>query len=109
MQKAVGYAVLLLQALCRWEAAYKIVRFCKFLRREVFCRCILGLGSVSKHGDIIHGLSRLVQEQQLLWVSELEQDLATRECRQEHLKTVLRDPGVTTMDKLRLVALYVNR
>lgn len=61
---------------------------------------------------IVHELSRLVQQRQLLRVSELEQDLAVRESRVEHLKAVfefLQDTSVTTMDKLRLVALYAIR
>lgn len=69
-------------------------------------------GFVSKHVAIVHELSRLVQQRQLLRVSELEQDLAVRESRVEHLKAVLeflQDTGVTTMDKLRLVALYAIR
>ncbi|KAL8275939.1 hypothetical protein Esti_000055 [Eimeria stiedai] len=69
-------------------------------------------GSVFKHVTIIHELSRLVQERQLLSVSEVEQDLATREARTEHVKSVmqyLKNPDITNMDKLRLVLLYAIR
>lgn len=73
---------------------------------------MLPSGSVFKHVTIVHELSRLVQERHLLRVSEVEQDLATRESRNEHLKTVmefLRDKDITSMDKLRLVLLYAIR
>ncbi|KAL8434226.1 hypothetical protein Efla_001991 [Eimeria flavescens] len=76
-----------------------------FLDQYPECRKMSG--SVFKHVTIIHELSRLVQERQLLRVSEVEQDLATREARNEHLKTVLqllRDADITNMDKLRLRA-----
>ncbi|KAL8435826.1 hypothetical protein ACSSS7_002203 [Eimeria intestinalis] len=79
---------------------------------EQYPECKKMSGSVFKHVTIIHELSRLVQERQLLSVSELEQDLATREARTEHVKSVmqfLRNPDITNMDKLRLVLLYAIR
>ncbi|KAL8448218.1 hypothetical protein Emag_003986 [Eimeria magna] len=79
---------------------------------EQYPECKKMSGSVFKHVTIIHELSRLVQERQLLSVSEVEQDLATREARTEHVKSVmqfLRNPDITNMDKLRLVLLYAIR
>ncbi|OEH76953.1 sec1 family protein [Cyclospora cayetanensis] len=79
---------------------------------EQYPECRKMSGSVFKHVTIIHELSRLVQERQLLRVSEFEQDLSTREARGEHLKTILeflRDDTITNMDKLRLALLYAIR
>lgn len=69
-------------------------------------------GNVSKHVAVVHELSRLVEQGGLLEASQLEQDLACSENRQEHFRAVidmLRGPNITNMERLRLVLLYALR
>jgi len=69
-------------------------------------------GSVSKHVAVVHELSRIVEENGLLLVSQLEQSLACEENRQEHFKQVselLRSSDITNMERLRLVLIYCLR
>jgi vacuolar protein sorting-associated protein 45 len=69
-------------------------------------------GTVSKHVAIMTELSRLVEDRQLMRISELEQELA---CNSDHgtamdmLLQILDDPRITFQDKLRLVLLYSLR
>lgn len=68
--------------------------------------------NVSKHVAISSELSRLVETQDLLAVSQLEQDVACREAEGEHRKQVMEMLGrrrVSPSDKLRLVMLYSLR
>lgn len=70
------------------------------------------MSSVSKHVAISSELSRLVEKNDLLQVSQLEQDIACREAESEHRKSVmelLANRKVTASDKLRLVMLYSLR
>merc|ERR1712151_412167 len=69
-------------------------------------------GNVSKHVAVVHELSRLVDANGLLEVSQLEQDLACSENKQEHFKSIvdmIRDEKITNMGRLRLVLLYALR
>ncbi|CEM25368.1 unnamed protein product [Vitrella brassicaformis CCMP3155] len=69
-------------------------------------------GNVSKHVAVVHELSRLVETNDLLDVSCLEQDLACTNNRNEHCKAVLdrlRSPDTRNMERLRLVLLYALR
>ena len=69
-------------------------------------------GNVSKHVTLMHVLSDTVKRQQLLRLSELEQDLA---CSQDHAKAIreifpiLEDPNIAYEDKVRVVTLYALR
>ncbi|GAA5874753.1 hypothetical protein JCM8547_005202 [Rhodosporidiobolus lusitaniae] len=71
------------------------------------------LGSnVSKHVALVGELSRLVDERQLLQVSEVEQSLASNESHAADLKsvqTLLTSPSVPSSSKLRLAILYALR
>eukprot|EP01006_Ploeotia_vitrea_P022446 TRINITY_DN54857_c0_g1_i1.p1 TRINITY_DN54857_c0_g1~~TRINITY_DN54857_c0_g1_i1.p1 ORF type:complete len:601 (+),score=364.71 TRINITY_DN54857_c0_g1_i1:29-1804(+) len=69
-------------------------------------------GNVSKHVAIMSELSRLVDQRQLMAVSELEQDLACQHNHSDALERCLRllnDPRVAFQDKLRVVLLYALR
>lgn len=69
-------------------------------------------GNVSKHVAVVHELSRLVESNGLLEASQLEQELACAENRQEHFKAVseaLLGQSITNMERLRLVILYALR
>jgi len=69
-------------------------------------------GNVSKHVAVVHELSRIVEANGLLEASQLEQELACSENRQEHFKAVsemLRGSSITNMERLRLVLLYALR
>lgn len=69
-------------------------------------------GNVSKHVSVVHELSRLVDLNGLFHASQLEQELACSENRQEHFKAVLeilRGSQITNMERLRLVLLYALR
>lgn len=69
-------------------------------------------GNVSKHVAVVHELSRIVEAQGLLEASQLEQELACSENRQEHYKELVELLGSTTitnMERLRLVLLYALR
>eukprot|EP00053_Salpingoeca_punica_P013500 m.122115 g.122115 ORF g.122115 m.122115 type:complete len:553 (+) comp16218_c0_seq1:187-1845(+) len=69
-------------------------------------------GTVSKHVAVVGELSRLVEAQHLLEVSEVEQELA---CQDNHtevlgkLRSLLVHVKVKDTDKLRLVLLYMLR
>jgi hypothetical protein len=69
-------------------------------------------GNVSKHVTVVHELSRVVDANGLFHASQLEQDLACTENRQEHFKSLqemLRGDQITNMERLRLVLLYALR
>jgi len=69
-------------------------------------------GNVSKHVAVVHELSRLVETNGLLEASQLEQEIACSDNRQEHYKSVcdmLRGDRITNMERLRLVLLYALR
>lgn len=69
-------------------------------------------GNVSKHVAVVHELSRLVETNGLLEASQLEQELACSENRQEHFRAVadmIRDNKITNMERLRLVLLFALR
>ncbi|KAL3866037.1 hypothetical protein ACJMK2_043378 [Sinanodonta woodiana] len=69
-------------------------------------------GTVAKHVTVVGELSRLVGKQNLLEVSEAEQELA---CQDDHsaslqkIKALLSNDKVTQLDMLRLVMLYALR
>lgn len=69
-------------------------------------------GNVTKHVTLVGELSRRVESDHLLDVSELEQSLA---CNDNHsqdvktLQTLIKDPVVPAANKLRLVAIYALR
>lgn len=69
-------------------------------------------GNVSKHVTVVHELSRIVDANGLFHASQLEQDLACTENRQEHFKSLqemVRGNQITNMERLRLVLLYALR
>merc|ERR1712050_261336 len=69
-------------------------------------------GNVSKHVAVVHELSRIIEANGLLEASQLEQELACAENRQEHLKSaidMLKGNSITNMERLRLVLLYALR
>lgn len=69
-------------------------------------------GNVSKHVAVVHELSRIVEANGLLEASQLEQELACSENRQEHLRSLtdmIRGTSITNMERLRLVLLYALR
>eukprot|EP00112_Aurelia_sp_Birch-Aquarium-sp1_P005793 Seg1658.2 transcript_id=Seg1658.2/GoldUCD/mRNA.D3Y31 product="Vacuolar protein sorting-associated protein 45" protein_id=Seg1658.2/GoldUCD/D3Y31 len=69
-------------------------------------------GTVSKHVTVVSELSRLVSNNCLLEVSELEQDIACRSDHAQHLQLLRRMIGnekVTPLDLTRLVLLYTLR
>ena len=69
-------------------------------------------GTVSKHVTLVDELSKEVRKNNLLEISELEQNIA---CGDENdnsisdLQRVLNSPNVRTKDALRLIALYTIR
>lgn len=69
-------------------------------------------GTVSKHVAIVGELSKIVNQRNLLDVSELEQELA---CSQDHssayekIQRFIADPKIEFSDKLRLAMLYALR
>lgn len=69
-------------------------------------------GAVSKHVCVVSELSRIVQNHNLLQVSEIEQELA---CQGEHsrclqeIQTLIANDKVRNVDKARLVLLYSLR
>ncbi|XP_060676539.1 vacuolar protein sorting-associated protein 45 [Hemiscyllium ocellatum] len=69
-------------------------------------------GTVSKHVTVVGELSRLVNEHQLMEVSEVEQELA---CQNDHssalqnVRKLLQNPKVSDLDAVRLVMLYALR
>lgn len=69
-------------------------------------------GNVSKHVAVVHELSRLVEANGLLEASQLEQEMACSDNRQEHFKEVmdmLKGDKITPFQRLRLVLLYALR
>merc|ERR1719434_673437 len=69
-------------------------------------------GNVSKHVAVVHELSRIIEETSLLQASQLEQELACTENRQEHFRAVmdmLKGQEITNMERLRLVLLFSLR
>ncbi|ODQ67984.1 Sec1-like protein [Nadsonia fulvescens var. elongata DSM 6958] len=66
-------------------------------------------GNVSKHVTLVSELSRLVEAEGLLAVSELEQSLACNDSHNQDLKQIqiiLQSPNISFDSKVRLVALY---
>ncbi len=69
-------------------------------------------GNVTKHVTLVGELSRRVETDHLLDVSELEQSLA---CNDNHsqdvknLQNIIQDPAIPSDNKLRLVAIYALR
>lgn len=69
-------------------------------------------GNVSKHVAIVSELSRVVSEQQLLEVSQLEQSLACNDSHNSDLRALqgfLQQDSLSFDRKIRLVALYALR
>jgi vacuolar protein sorting-associated protein 45 len=69
-------------------------------------------GNVSKHVAVVHELSRVIEANSLLQVSQLEQELACSENRQEHqrrLTELIRGDDIPNMERLRLVLLFALR
>ncbi|RKO96226.1 Sec1-like protein, partial [Caulochytrium protostelioides] len=69
-------------------------------------------GNVTKHVTLVGELSRLVGEQQLMAVGELEQNLAAVDSHATDLRALqalLETPGIPDSAKLRLVLLYALR
>lgn len=69
-------------------------------------------GNVTKHVTLVTELSRRVDTDRLLDVSELEQSLACNDQHSQDVKTLQRliqDPSVPAANKLRLVAIYALR
>ncbi|WWD15774.1 hypothetical protein CI109_100197 [Kwoniella shandongensis] len=69
-------------------------------------------GNVTKHVTLVGELSRLVERDDLLAVSEVEQSLASQESHQADLRsvlTLLSSPKVPQANKLRLAILYALR
>lgn len=69
-------------------------------------------GNVSKHVAVVHELSRIIEDTSLLQASQLEQELACTENRQEHFRAVmdmLKGQEITNMERLRLVLLFSLR
>ncbi|KAF3926061.1 hypothetical protein ABW20_dc0109127 [Dactylellina cionopaga] len=68
-------------------------------------------GNVSKHVNLVSELSRRVENESLLEVSELEQSFACQDNHNADLKTLQRllQSGIPPENKIRLVALYSIR
>jgi len=69
-------------------------------------------GNVSKHVTLTSELDKVIKNRLLLSVSELEQDIACSENRNEHYRQItdlIRDPRYANIDKLKLVLLYSLR
>ncbi|KAL7414882.1 Sec1 family-domain-containing protein [Mrakia frigida] len=69
-------------------------------------------GNVSKHVALVGELSRIVERDGLLGVSEVEQSLASNESHTADLKsvlTLLSTPSIPNANKLRLAILYALR
>ena len=69
-------------------------------------------GNVTKHVTVVHELSRLVQVNNLIHLSALEQEIACEDSRQDQFRKVslaLSDSANPNLEKLRLVLLYVLR
>ena len=69
-------------------------------------------GNVTKHVNVMSELSKMVEVKKLLDVSRLEQDIATAGNKGEQareLQSMLDDPQLNSLEKLRLVLLYSVR
>jgi len=69
-------------------------------------------GNVTKHVTLMGELSRLVDERQLLKVSEVEQELANNHSHDNHLRMIkglFQDTKIRKEDLLRLALLYAMR
>lgn len=69
-------------------------------------------GNVSKHVAVVHELSRIIEANGLLEASQLEQELACSENKQEHFRALvdaLRGTEITNIERLRLVLLFALR
>jgi vacuolar protein sorting-associated protein 45 len=69
-------------------------------------------GNVTKHVTLVGELSRRVETDRLLDVSELEQSLACNDNHSQDVKTLqnlIKDPAIPPNNKLRLVAIYALR
>lgn len=69
-------------------------------------------GNVTKHVTLVGELSRRVETDHLLDVSELEQSLACNDNHSQDVKTLqklIQDPSIPPNNKLRLVAIYALR
>ncbi|ORY25715.1 Sec1-like protein [Naematelia encephala] len=69
-------------------------------------------GNVTKHVTLVGELSRRVEREELLAVSEVEQSLASQESHQADLKSVMSlilSPRIPSSNKLRLAILYALR
>eukprot|EP00747_Dinoflagellata_sp_TGD_P208187 gnl/TRDRNA2_/TRDRNA2_81695_c1_seq1.p1 gnl/TRDRNA2_/TRDRNA2_81695_c1~~gnl/TRDRNA2_/TRDRNA2_81695_c1_seq1.p1 ORF type:complete len:580 (-),score=130.18 gnl/TRDRNA2_/TRDRNA2_81695_c1_seq1:154-1893(-) len=69
-------------------------------------------GNVSKHVAVVQELSRIIETNNLMQASQVEQEIACSENRQEHFRAVtemLRGQSITNMQRLRLVLLYALR
>ncbi|GAB64937.1 vacuolar protein sorting-associated protein 45 [Plasmodium cynomolgi strain B] len=66
-------------------------------------------GNVTKHVNILHKFSEIVEKRQLFYISELEQSIAIYYKKSEHFKQVIetiRNDTYTNYDVLRLSLLY---
>ncbi|KAH7648106.1 vacuolar -sorting VPS45 [Cryptosporidium bovis] len=66
-------------------------------------------GIVCKHVNIMHKLSEIVQNRELMRISALEQDIFVNDNIIEHSKevgSILDDPKIDTFDKIRLALIY---
>ncbi|KXN74885.1 Sec1-like protein [Conidiobolus coronatus NRRL 28638] len=66
-------------------------------------------GNVTKHVNLVGELSRLIETNKLLEVSQLEQSLACNESHNSDLKaliSIIEDPKVKSINKLKLTILY---
>jgi vacuolar protein sorting-associated protein 45 len=69
-------------------------------------------GNVTKHVTLMGELSRIIDERQLLKVSEVEQDLANNHAHDNHLRAIsalFNEPKIRKEDLLKLVLLYAMR
>lgn len=66
-------------------------------------------GNVTKHVNILHKFSRIVEKRQLFYISELEQSIAIYHKKNEHFKQVIetiKNYNYSNYDVLRLSLLY---
>lgn len=69
-------------------------------------------GNVTKHVNIMSELSRKIEKRRLLIVSEVEQDIAIKANKSEHIRNVteiLEDHEVDNYEKIRLVTIFALR
>jgi vacuolar protein sorting-associated protein 45 len=69
--------------------------------------------TVAKHVQIVHTLSKVINDRQLMKVSEIEQDLACAGTSvnglEKQVEEIINDPSFGESEKVRLVALYCLR